>query len=93
MIVKFHFIEILRFITSFAVIVRHYHFFFLPRYSYSSIQILNDPSKPFYFFLQVFYLKGDYAVPIFWGISGKFFSLVYLEQKRKNISSKEFFKN
>ena len=90
MIVKFHFIEILRFITSFAVIVRHYHFFFLPRYSYSSIQILNDPSiQPFYFFLQVFYLKGDYAVPIFWGISG-FIFLVYLEQ-RKNISSKEFF--
>ena len=93
MIVKFHFIEILRFITSFAVIVRHYHFFFLPRYSYSSIQILNDPSvQPFYFFLKVFYLKGDYAVPIFWGISGFIFSLVYLEQ-RKNISSKEFFIN
>lgn len=93
MIIKFHFIEILRFITSFAVIVRHYHFFFSPRYTYSSIQILNDPSvQPFYFILHVFYEKGDYAVPIFWGISGFIFALVYLEQ-RKNTTSKEFFLN
>ena len=27
--------------------------------------------------------KGDYAVPIFWGISGFVFALVYLEQKKE----------
>lgn len=93
MIKKFHFIELLRFITSFAVIIRHYHFFFSPRYTYSTIQIINDPSlQPFYFFLKTFYLKGDYAVPVFWGISGFIFALVYLEQ-RKNVTGKEFFFN
>ena len=92
MIIKFHFIEILRFITSFAVIVRHYHFFFSPRYTYSSIQILNDPSvQPFYFILHVFYEKGDYAVPIFWGISGFILALVYLEQRKIQLV-KNFFK-
>jgi len=93
MISKFHFIEILRFVTSLAVVVRHYHFFFLPRSSISTIQVLADPSmQPFYFFLQTFYMKGDYAVPIFWGISGFIFALVYLEQ-RKNTSGKQFFIN
>lgn len=93
MILKFHFIEVLRFITSFAVIIRHYHFFFFPRYSFSTVQVLSDPSiQPFYFLLQIFYLNGDYAVPIFWGISGFIFALVYLEQ-RKNITGKQFFFN
>ena len=93
MVSKFHFIEILRFITSFAVVVRHYHFFFLPRSTISKIEILTDPSiQPFYFFLQIFYLKGDYAVPIFWGISGFIFALVYLEQK-KNTTGIQFFVN
>ena len=93
MVSKFHFIEILRFITSFAVVVRHYHFFFSPRSTISKIDILTDPSiQPFYFFLQIFYLKGDYAVPIFWGISGFIFALVYLEQ-RKDTTKIQFFVN
>jgi peptidoglycan/LPS O-acetylase OafA/YrhL len=93
MIVKFHFIEALRFITSIAVVVAHYQFFFYPRTSFSTLQVLSDPSmQPFFFFLQAFYIKGYYAVPIFWGISGFIFALVYLEQTNK-ISGKKFFFN
>jgi peptidoglycan/LPS O-acetylase OafA/YrhL len=48
--------------------------------------------QPFYSLLEIIYTKGDYAVQIFWGISGFIFSLVYLEQ-RKNTTSKDFFIN
>lgn len=93
MITKFHFIELLRFISSIVVIIKHYHLFFYPRYSYSKIIILENLSlQPFYSILEFAYLHGSYAVPVFWGISGFIFALVYLEQK-KNVSSKEFFIN
>ena len=49
-------------------------------------------AQPFYSLLEIIYTKGDYAIQIFWGISGFIFSLVYLEQ-RKNTTSKEFFIN
>jgi peptidoglycan/LPS O-acetylase OafA/YrhL len=90
---RFYFIELLRFLASIVVIIRHYHFFFYPRSSSSTIYVLNNVSvQPFYSLLEIIYTKGDYAVQIFWGISGFIFSLVYLEQ-RKNITSKEFFIN
>jgi peptidoglycan/LPS O-acetylase OafA/YrhL len=90
---RFYFIELLRFLASIVVIIRHYHFFFYPRSSSSTIYILNNVSvQPFYSLLEIIYTKGDYAVQIFWAISGFIFSLVYLEQ-RKNITSKEFFIN
>lgn len=90
---RFYFIELLRFLTSIVVIIRHYHFFFYPRSSSSTIYVLNNVSvQPFYSLLEIIYTKGDYAVQIFWAISGFIFSLVYLEQ-RKNITSKEFFIN
>jgi peptidoglycan/LPS O-acetylase OafA/YrhL len=90
---RFYFIELLRFLASIIVIIRHYHFFFYPRSSSSTIYVLNNVSvQPFYSLLEIIYTKGDYAVQIFWAISGFIFSLVYLEQ-RKNITSKEFFIN
>ena len=90
---KFYCIELLRFFTSLAVVIRHYHFFFYPRSSLSTIHILKDTSiQPFYPLLQILYEKGDYAVPIFWGISGFVFALVYLGQKEK-VSGKNFFIN
>ncbi len=90
---RFYFIELLRFLASLVVIIRHYHFFFFPRSSSSTIQVLNNISiQPFYSLLEIIYIKGDYAVQIFWAISGFIFSLVYLEQK-KNTTSKEFFIN
>ena len=90
---KFYCIELLRFFTSLAVVIRHYFFFFYPRSSLSTIHILTDPSiLPFYPLLQIVYEMGDYAVPIFWAISGFVFALVYLEQK-KNVSGKKFFIN
>ena len=93
LIQRFYFIELLRFLASIVVIIRHYHFFFFPRSSSSTIHILNNISiQPFYSLLEIIYTKGDYAVQIFWGISGFIFSLVYLEQ-RKNTTSKEFFIN
>ena len=93
LIQRFYFIELLRFLASIVVIIRHYHFFFFPRSSSSTIHVLNNISiQPFYSLLEIIYTKGDYAVQIFWGISGFIFSLVYLEQ-RKNTTSKEFFIN
>ena len=93
LIQRFYFIELLRFLASIVVIIRHYHFFFFPRSSASTIYVLNNMSvQPFYSLLEIIYTKGDYAVQIFWGISGFIFSLVYLEQ-RKNTTSKEFFIN
>lgn len=90
---KYYCIELLRFFTSLAVVIRHYHFFFYPRSSLSTIQILKDTSiQPFYPLLQILYEKGDYAVPIFWGISGFVFALVYLNQK-ESVTGKKFFIN
>ena len=90
---KFYCIELLRFFTSLAVVIRHYIFFFYPRSSSSTIHILTDSSiLPFYPLLQFIYEMGDYAVPIFWAISGFVFALVYLEQK-ENVSGKKFFIN
>ena len=56
-----------------------------------TITIFLDGSC-WFFFLQVIYQMGDYAVPLFWCISGFVFALVYLEQK-ENVSGKKFFIN
>jgi peptidoglycan/LPS O-acetylase OafA/YrhL len=89
---RFYFIELLRFLAATTVVVRHYHFFFFPRSSSSTIHILNNISaQPFYSFLELAYMKGDYAVQIFWGISGYIFSLVYLN--KNNTTPLEFFAN
>ena len=57
---KFYCIELLRFFTSLAVVIRHYHFFFYPRSSLSTIHILKDTSiQPFYPLLQILYEKGE----------------------------------
>jgi len=90
---KFYCIELLRFFTSLAVVIRHYHFFFYPRSSLSTVHILTDTSiQPYYPLLGILFEKGDYAVPIFWAISGFVFALVYLERE-KDVTGKIFFIN
>ena len=84
-------IELLRFISSFMILVWHYQHFYLPYNSFSEVELLlnNKSIQPFYSVLSLFYIYGDLGVEIFFAISGYVFSYVYL-QNTKKISFKVF---
>ena len=90
---KFYGIELLRFFTSLSVILFHYKLFFLPSndFATNSISSIKD-QLPFYNFLEIFYMYGNFGVPIFYTISGFVFAHVYL-YLRKKITYKIFFIN
>ena len=89
---KYYSIEILRLLTSLAVIIYHYRLFFGPSNTYSSLDFLEIRDKlPFYSFLEYFYNYGIYGVHIFYAISGFVFAHVYIT--KKSVGSKEFFIN
>lgn len=82
-------LEIIRFISSFAVIIWHYNlFFFIEK---NPINILNE-NLPFYSILKLFYNFGLEGVMVFWGISGFIFFWKYDDLiSQKEISAKKFF--
>ena len=89
---KYYSIEILRLLTSLAVIIYHYRLFFGPSNTYSSLDFLEIRDKlPFYSFLEYFYNYGIYGVHIFYAISGFVFAHVYIT--KKSVGAKEFFIN
>ncbi len=89
---KYYSIEILRLLTSLAVIIYHYRLFFGPSNTYSSLDFLEIRDKlPFYSFLEYFYNYGIYGVHIFYAISGFASRQVYIT--KKSVGAKEFFIN
>ena len=67
-------LEVLRFLTAFAILVYHYrHFAFVAD---KPVGLVND-RLPLYRLLHVFYDRGPYGVWIFWCISGFIFFWKY----------------
>ena len=78
-------IEILRFISAFAILVWHYqHFYFL-----NKSQFISE-NQPFYHYLKFFYTYGFQGVNFFWCISGFIFYWKY-SSIMKTIDAKKFF--
>ena len=69
-------IELLRFLSSFSILVWHFqHFSLVP---------FEKNSQPFYSFLNIFYEHGSVGVKVFWCISGVVFFYIYLEKILNN---------
>jgi peptidoglycan/LPS O-acetylase OafA/YrhL len=67
-------LEVLRFLTAFAILVFHYRHFASVAHEPAG---LVDDRLPLYRLLHVFYHLGPYAVWIFWCISGFIFFWKY----------------
>jgi peptidoglycan/LPS O-acetylase OafA/YrhL len=85
-------IEILRFLSAFAVLVWHYqHFFFRP--ATASIDVVRS-AEPLYGWLHPFYDFGWLGVNVFWTISGFIFFNRYLDRiAARTVSGGLFFLN
>ncbi|VVE57278.1 acyltransferase [Pandoraea iniqua] len=85
-------IEILRFISAFAVLIWHYqHFFFQP--ATASIDVVRS-TEPLYGLLHPFYDFGWLGVNVFWTISGFIFFNRYLGRiAARSVSGGLFFLN
>ena len=74
-------LEPFRFLLSFTILIWHYQHFFLGQNV--------DPFRfqphlqPLYYNLKIFYLQGDFAVMLFWAVSGVVFAHVYGERLRR----------
>jgi peptidoglycan/LPS O-acetylase OafA/YrhL len=82
-------LEIIRFVSAFAVLFWHYQHF-----AYIADKPVNfvKENQPFYFVFKLFYNYGFYGVQIFWCISGFIFFWKYRETiSSKLVSSKRFF--
>ncbi|MGC7406347.1 acyltransferase family protein [Pandoraea pneumonica] len=85
-------IEILRFVSAFAVLIWHYqHFFFSP--ASASIDVVRS-TEPLYALLHPFYDFGWLGVNVFWTISGFIFFNRYLDRiVERTVSGGLFFLN
>lgn len=69
-------IELLRFLSSFSILVWHFqHFSLVP---------FEKKIQPFYSSLNIFYDYGSVGVKVFWCISGVVFFYIYLEKILNN---------
>jgi len=99
MIKKYNYIELLRFISAFAVIMAHYMHFFEPFNKLSNLYIFtgylqfNSDHLPFHSFLKNFYEFGHMGVFFFWQLSGFVLAHAYLNNLRYKIKFREFFIN
>ena len=99
MIKKYNYIELLRFISAFAVLMAHYMHFFEPFNKLSNLNIftgylqLNSDHLPFHSFLENFYKFGHMGVFFFWQLSGFVLAHAYINDLRYKIRFKEFFIN
>jgi peptidoglycan/LPS O-acetylase OafA/YrhL len=84
-------LELIRFISAFAIIIWHYqHFSFVA----DKPENFNREQQPYYFILNLFYNYGGAGVQIFWCLSGFIFFWKYKEKISKNlINFKKFFIN
>ncbi|MEI6321047.1 MAG: acyltransferase [Pseudomonadota bacterium] len=82
-------IEILRFVSAFAVLVWHYQHF---AYTGTRLVAFDSALQPFYAVLKPFFDYGAYGVQVFWCISGFIFFWKYREAiSQKEIGSGTFF--
>ena len=84
-------IEFFRFFCAFAILVYHYHHFFLiGEYNSAVAEQLWD-RQPFYAVMALLYDRGALAVQVFWVISGFIFYWHYADQiQTKSIRFFEF---
>ena len=76
-------IELLRFLSSFSILVWHFQHFSLVQF--------EKKIQPFYSYLKIFYEYGSVGVKVFWCISGVVFFYVFLEKiLNKEISFTKF---
>ena len=82
---KIYLIELLRFISSFSVIIYHYEIFFFRFNDFNLLKISSEniDRLPFGKILDFIYEHGDYGVHIFWTISGFVISYVYFDRIKK----------
>jgi peptidoglycan/LPS O-acetylase OafA/YrhL len=82
-------LEVIRFISAFAVLFWHYqHFSFI---AYKPSDFVTE-QQPFYSIFSFFYNYGFFGVQVFWCISGFIFFWKYRDTiANKLISSKQFF--
>lgn len=82
-------LEILRFVSSFAVLVWHYqHFFFI---SDQPVNFIRE-NQPLYTIFSVFYDYGYFGVQVFWCVSGFIFFWKYRDLiANKIVNYKSFF--
>lgn len=82
-------LEIIRFISAFAVLLWHYQHF-----SYIADKPTNfvRDNQPLYAWLKICYRYGFYGIQVFWCISGFIFFWKYRESiSSKSVSGKQFF--
>jgi peptidoglycan/LPS O-acetylase OafA/YrhL len=82
---KIYLIELLRFISSFSVIIYHYEIFFFRFNNFNLLKISHEniDRLPFGKILDFIYEHGDYGIHIFWTISGFVISYVYFDSIKK----------
>ena len=82
---KIYLIELLRFISSFSVIIYHYDIFFFRFNNFNLLKISHEniDRLPFGKILDFIYEHGDYGIHIFWTISGFVISYVYFDRIKK----------
>jgi peptidoglycan/LPS O-acetylase OafA/YrhL len=84
----FYCIDLLRGLSSIAVLIFHYNHFYHPPYGVVwDYEHFQRAAMPLYWLLWPFYEHGHYAVQLFWLISGFVFAHVYYDSK---ITAKEF---
>lgn len=75
---RFNGIEVLRFLCAVAIVVWHYHHFYVGLDG-GAVDVLVRERQPLWWLLRVFYDHGYIAVWIFWQISGFVFFWKYQE--------------
>ena len=86
-------VELLRFISSFMILIWHYQHFFLPFNKFSSVNVINNIKiQPLFNSLAFFYEHGSLGVQIFFTISGFVFSYIYFQRTNESLL-KEFVVN
>ena len=79
-----HATNLLRGVSSLAILIWHYqHFFFVGT---QPTQDFTQAIQPLWNLLEPIYLKGEFAVQIFWCISGLILAHAYVKQERTGLA-------
>ena len=82
-------LDIIRFLSAFAILIWHYQHFSFIGLNGSS---LRTDQQPFYNQFELFYRYGNWAVFVFWCISGYVFFWKYREAiANRRVNGREFF--
>jgi len=84
-------VDFLRGLGAFAILIWHYHHFYLTKAYFSpetGVPVWDHQRQPFYSALTMFYDHGGFAVQFFWLLSGFVFAFVY---SRRSPRARDFF--